>query len=173
MQPWRLSFGVFGAGERGANYQKSLSQPLLMAQAETQLKLFGGLNGNYRIYGWNRSEADDFDGTSSKHTGVGVRSTSAWVTGSMSLPATARCSRVNCRSIRRSPLVLNSTAAIGAAPPTPSALALAGCNPARRSGRIPATAYLDSSQLTSFTYTPSGAEQASGNLLPLPHLAAI
>ncbi|MCK6389007.1 MAG: carbohydrate porin, partial [Zoogloea sp.] len=51
LQPWRLSAGVFGAGERGANYQRSLSSPLLMVQAETQLKLFGGLTGNYRLYG--------------------------------------------------------------------------------------------------------------------------
>lgn len=71
-EPWRLSFGVFGAGQRGANYQHSLSSPLLMAQAEKQLKLFGGLTGNYRLYGWNRSQAVDFDGTLNRHTGVGV-----------------------------------------------------------------------------------------------------
>jgi hypothetical protein len=71
-QPWRLSLGVFGTGDRGANYQTSLTQPLVMAQAETQLKLFGGLNGNYRIYAWNRSAATDFDGTTAKHTGIGV-----------------------------------------------------------------------------------------------------
>ena len=71
-QPWRLSLGVFGTGERGANYQTSLSQPLLMAQAETQLKLFGGLTGNYRVYAWNRSSADDFDGSKARHTGFGV-----------------------------------------------------------------------------------------------------
>lgn len=72
VQPWRLSLGVFGTGDRGANYQTSLTQPLVMAQAETQLKLFGGLNGNYRIYAWNRSAATDFDGTTAKHTGIGV-----------------------------------------------------------------------------------------------------
>ena len=72
MQPWRLSVGLFGAGDKGANYQRSLSSPLLMVQAETQLKLFGGLTGNYRVYGWNRSQGTDFDGTLSKHTGVGV-----------------------------------------------------------------------------------------------------
>ena len=71
-QPWRLSFGVFGAGERGANYQRSLSSPLLMVQAEKQLKLFEGLTGNYRLYGWNRSEAVDFNGTLARHTGIGL-----------------------------------------------------------------------------------------------------
>ncbi|MGE5469305.1 MAG: carbohydrate porin [Bacteroidota bacterium] len=71
-QPWRLSVGLFGSGTRGANYQRSLSSPLLMVQAEKQLKLFGGLTGNYRIYGWNRNQAADFDGTASKHTGIGA-----------------------------------------------------------------------------------------------------
>jgi high affinity Mn2+ porin len=72
IEPWRLSFGVFGAGERGANYQRSLSSPLLMAQAEKQLKLFGGLTGNYRVYGWTRDQAVDYDGTPNKHTGIGA-----------------------------------------------------------------------------------------------------
>ncbi len=72
MEPWRLSIGVFGAGERGANYQRSLSSPLLMAQAEKQLKLFGGLTGNYRLYGWNRSQGVDYDDTLAKHTGIGA-----------------------------------------------------------------------------------------------------
>ncbi len=72
MEPWRLSVGLFGAGDKGANYQRSLSSPLLMVQAEKQLKLFGGLTGNYRIYGWNRSQGTDFDGTLAKHTGIGA-----------------------------------------------------------------------------------------------------
>lgn len=71
-QPWRLSVGLFGAGDRGSNYQHSLSSPLLMVQAEKQLKLFGGLTGNYRIYGWNRSQAADYTGELHKHTGVGA-----------------------------------------------------------------------------------------------------
>lgn len=71
-QPWRLSLGFFGAGEKGANYQKSLASPLLIAQAESQLRLFDGLTGNYRVYGWNRSKASDFDKTISKHSGVGA-----------------------------------------------------------------------------------------------------
>ncbi len=71
-EPWRLSLGVFGSGDRGSNYQRSLASPLIMAQAEKQLKLFGGLNGNYRVYTWHRSKASDFDGTTAKHTGLGV-----------------------------------------------------------------------------------------------------
>lgn len=71
-EPWRLSLGIFGSGARGANYQKSLSAPLIMAQAETQLRLFGGLVGNYRAYVWNRSQADQIDGNSAKHAGVGL-----------------------------------------------------------------------------------------------------
>lgn len=71
-EPWRLSLGVFGAGDRGANYQRSLSSPLVMVQAEKQLKLFGGLTGNYRAYAWNRSEGTNFDGNIAKHTGFGV-----------------------------------------------------------------------------------------------------
>lgn len=71
-KPWRVSVGVFGTGDKGANYQRSLSSPLLMAQAEKQFKLFGGLTGNYRIYGWNRSQGVDYDGTLNKHTGIGA-----------------------------------------------------------------------------------------------------
>ena len=71
-QPWRLSVAAFGAGEYGANYQKSFNSPLFMAQAETQLKLFGGLTGHYRTYAWTRAEAIDFNGTMTRHTGIGV-----------------------------------------------------------------------------------------------------
>lgn len=71
-QPWRLSVGVFGTGDRGANYERSLSAPLVMVQAETQLKLFDGLTGNYRIYGWNKSQGVDFDGAKNRHNGIGL-----------------------------------------------------------------------------------------------------
>lgn len=70
-QPWRVSVGLFGSGDRGANYQRSLSSPLLMVQAEKQVRL-DGLPGNYRIYGWNRSQGANVDGTAAKHTGIGV-----------------------------------------------------------------------------------------------------
>ncbi len=72
-EPWRLSLGAFGAGERGANYQRSLSSPLLIAQAEKQLKLFGGLSGNYRAYAWHRNGVTQLDGVSeANHTGFGL-----------------------------------------------------------------------------------------------------
>jgi high affinity Mn2+ porin len=72
-EPWRLSLGVFGAGDRGANYQKSLVAPLVIAQAEKQVKMFGGLSGNYRAYAWTRSKAaSDLDSsTSARHAGIG------------------------------------------------------------------------------------------------------
>ncbi|KAB2921064.1 MAG: carbohydrate porin [Dechloromonas sp.] len=72
-EPWRVSLGVFGAGEQGASYQRSLNAPLVMVQAEKQLKLFGGLNGNYRAYAWSRSKVDELDGISTaRHTGIGL-----------------------------------------------------------------------------------------------------
>ncbi len=71
-EPWRLSLGVFGAGERGANYRRSLAAPLVMVQAEKQVKMFGGLSGNYRTYAWTRDKATELDGTTTaKHTGFG------------------------------------------------------------------------------------------------------
>lgn len=71
-EPWRLSLGIFGAGDRGANYQRSLSTPLVIVQAEKQLKFFGGLSGNYRAYVWSRAKAGELDGvSSSRHTGFG------------------------------------------------------------------------------------------------------
>jgi hypothetical protein len=71
-EPWRLSLGVFGAGNKGSNYQKTLTTPLLMAQAEKQLRLFGGLSGNYRAYAWTRSQVSELNGiTTGKHSGIG------------------------------------------------------------------------------------------------------
>jgi hypothetical protein len=72
-EAWRLSLGVFGAGDEGASYQRSLSTPLFMVQAEKQLKLFGGLTGNYRGYAWMRRQAPEVDSVSTaRHTGIGV-----------------------------------------------------------------------------------------------------
>lgn len=71
-RPWRLSVGFFGAGDKGSNYQRSLNSPLAIAQAETQLKLFGGLTGNYRAYAWTRDAVGELDGvTLGRHTGIG------------------------------------------------------------------------------------------------------
>jgi len=72
-EPWRFSVGVFGAGERGANYQKSLRAPLTIAQIEKKLRLFGGLAGNYRAYVWHRGDVPDLDGVTRRpHTGLGL-----------------------------------------------------------------------------------------------------
>ncbi|MDC8756639.1 carbohydrate porin [Janthinobacterium fluminis] len=60
-ESWRVSLGVFGAGATGSNYQRSLSSPLMLLQAETQRRLFGGLPGNYRVYAWRNSQASHFD----------------------------------------------------------------------------------------------------------------
>jgi hypothetical protein len=70
-EPWRLSLGVFGAG-RGANYTRFFSSPLIIAQAETQQRLFGGLLGNYRTYYWRNGQAPGFDGVAEQRSGWGV-----------------------------------------------------------------------------------------------------
>lgn len=74
-QTWRLSAGLFGAGEKGANYQRSLGAPLALLQAETEQRLFGGLAGNYRIYTWSNPQAAHFDASQSvpeRHSGWGL-----------------------------------------------------------------------------------------------------
>ncbi|MBI2306359.1 MAG: carbohydrate porin [Rhodocyclales bacterium] len=72
-EPWRVSLGFFGAGERGASYQRSFDSPLTILQAEKQLKLFGGLSGNYRAYAWHRGDVVEFDGIrKAGHSGIGV-----------------------------------------------------------------------------------------------------
>lgn len=74
-ESWRLSLGVFGAGATGANYQHTLRSPLLLAQAETEQRLFGGLAGNYRLYVWRNSQAsrlDDADAAPDLHRGWGA-----------------------------------------------------------------------------------------------------
>ncbi|MCK6405140.1 MAG: carbohydrate porin [Rhodocyclaceae bacterium] len=72
-EPWKVSLGYFGSGERGASYGRSFNSPLTILQAEKQLKLFGGLTGNYRAYVWHRSRATELDGVTEKnHTGFGL-----------------------------------------------------------------------------------------------------
>lgn len=72
-QTWRVSLGVFGAGENGSNYQRSLASPLLMLQAETAQRMFGGLPGNYRVYAWRNAQASHFDTQAVEaHGGLGV-----------------------------------------------------------------------------------------------------
>ena len=72
-QSWRVSLGVFGAGARGSNFQRSLAQPMVMLQAETEQRLLGGLPGNYRIYAWRNPQAAHFDGSEpERHGGWGL-----------------------------------------------------------------------------------------------------
>ncbi|MBI3283864.1 MAG: carbohydrate porin [Burkholderiales bacterium] len=74
-QTWRVSLGVFGAGVQGANYQRSLSAPLVMLQAETEQRLMQGLAGNYRVYAWRNPQAAHYDAAVAgpeQHSGWGM-----------------------------------------------------------------------------------------------------
>ena len=70
--PWRLSVGAFGTGSRGANYQRTFSSPLLMAQAEISRPMFNGLGGSYRLYMWRQGQGHELDGTLSHQSGWGI-----------------------------------------------------------------------------------------------------
>ena len=75
LESWRLSLGVFGAGEKGASFQRSLGAPLVMLQAETARRFFGGLAGNYRAYAWSNAQGAHFDPAHTepqRHVGWGV-----------------------------------------------------------------------------------------------------
>lgn len=72
-QNWRLSLGLFGAGEKDSNYQRSLVTPLVMLQAETEQRFFDGLPGSYRMYAWSNPHAVHFDGSGpERHNGWGI-----------------------------------------------------------------------------------------------------
>jgi hypothetical protein len=68
---WGVSVGVFGSGP-AADFSGSLDQPLLIGQLEASTRLIGGQTGNYRLYAWHNGRAEDFDGTTTAHTGWGV-----------------------------------------------------------------------------------------------------
>jgi len=70
-QTWRVSLGVFGTGV-GANYQRFFSSPLIMAQAETSLRFFDGLTGNYRLYAWQQGQGTELDGSTASQGGWGI-----------------------------------------------------------------------------------------------------
>jgi hypothetical protein len=70
-EPWRVSLGVFGAGE-GASYSNFFASTLAIAQVETQLQLAAGLPGNYRVYAWRNAAAPAFSGGAEKRAGFGV-----------------------------------------------------------------------------------------------------
>ncbi|NWG87776.1 MAG: carbohydrate porin [Hydrogenophilaceae bacterium] len=67
------SLGLFGAGE-GANYSDTFGKHLTIAQLEYAGKTFGGLEGAWRLYGWNNGRAEDLadPANQERHTGWGV-----------------------------------------------------------------------------------------------------
>lgn len=66
-----ISFGMFESG-RGASFQDSMDFPFWIGQVETTRRFFGGLEGNYRLYGWRNGRAQQYDGTEAAHTGIGI-----------------------------------------------------------------------------------------------------
>ncbi|MFQ5643241.1 MAG: carbohydrate porin [Thiogranum sp.] len=70
-QTYAVSIGVFGAG-KGAQFEDSLSDPFVIAQAETGQRFFSGLEGNYRLYYWRNGRGEDFDGRERTHAGFGL-----------------------------------------------------------------------------------------------------
>jgi len=68
---WRLQAGIFESGQ-GAAFQNSADFPFQIVQAETAQRFFGGLEGNYRIYGWHNGRGTNFDGRTAEHMGVGL-----------------------------------------------------------------------------------------------------
>ena len=70
-QQYAVSLGVFGASE-GASFMDSLDSPIVIAQAETGQRIFGGLAGTYRLYGWHNGRGQNFDGTATAHAGFGI-----------------------------------------------------------------------------------------------------
>lgn len=72
---WGASLGLFGAGQ-GAQFDRSLSSPLLIAQLEVSPMLGQGLRGNYRLYGWQNRRAlafaNEADSRTETHRGLGL-----------------------------------------------------------------------------------------------------
>lgn len=66
---WGLSLGMFGTG-RGADFNGSLSGPLVIAQAETAAR-FNYLPGNFRAYLWSNGRGAGYDGVERRHSGIG------------------------------------------------------------------------------------------------------
>lgn len=70
-QVWRLQAAIYETGD-GAAFQNSTDFPFRIVQAETTQRFFGGLEGNYRIYGWTNDRATNFDNKRAKHAGIGL-----------------------------------------------------------------------------------------------------
>lgn len=67
---WGLSFGAFAAGE-GACFNGSPGNPFSILQAELTHE-HDGRSGTYRVYAWRNGRAQDFDGVSAIHRGLGA-----------------------------------------------------------------------------------------------------
>ncbi len=69
---WGVSLGLFGS-DAGAAFDDSLKKPFVIAQAQTSQRMFGGLEGNYRLYAWRNGRATDFSGSTLEvQTGWGL-----------------------------------------------------------------------------------------------------
>ncbi len=62
-----ISVGIFSASD-----DANLKSPLVVVQAETTQRFFGGLGGHYRLYIWNNGQGVDIDGTIRPHKGIGL-----------------------------------------------------------------------------------------------------
>jgi len=68
---WGASVGVTGSGN-GADFTGSFSRPFVIAQLESTRRLAAGLPGTYRAYAWTNGQANNFDGTTGRHSGWGL-----------------------------------------------------------------------------------------------------
>ncbi|OAN55206.1 hypothetical protein A6A04_11110 [Paramagnetospirillum marisnigri] len=67
---FKVSGGLYESGN-GASFQNSTDFPFRILQVETTQRFFGGLEGNYRLYGWQNGRGTDFDNKRKNHLGVG------------------------------------------------------------------------------------------------------
>ena len=66
------SVGLFGTG-RGADFSGSPRRPFAIAQLEASPRRAAGeTTGTYRVYRWSNPQAEDIDGSPSRHGGWGV-----------------------------------------------------------------------------------------------------
>jgi hypothetical protein len=70
-ESWRVSMGAFGTSQ-GANYQRFVSSPLIVAQAEYAPRMLMGQAGNYRAYLWRNGNGGNFDTGRASHSGWGL-----------------------------------------------------------------------------------------------------
>jgi hypothetical protein len=69
---WGASVGAFGAG-RAADFSGSPGRPFVIVQARMSSKRANGNPmGTFRLYRWSNPQAEDFDGSQSRHVGWGL-----------------------------------------------------------------------------------------------------